>query len=287
MVVSMKDQVNPPGLYVVGTPIGNLQDLSDRAKQILSEVDWIAAEDTRETAKLLNAFAIQKPLISLHEHSTKQKILELMERLQAGERGAYVSDAGTPGISDPGAALVKACHEAEIQVIPVPGPSAVSTLLSACGFDASAFTFKGFFPREKADRKAWAEEVTRQGGVQVFFESPHRVKECLHFLAENFPNEILVMGRELTKKFETIRFNTTTELADIYAIEEARGEFVFALSLPVKSAEKDQVDQVKLEAFLRTLVPLGGDQKLLVAVAKEWGLRKNEAYELVLKVLNK
>jgi 16S rRNA (cytidine1402-2'-O)-methyltransferase len=277
-----------PGLYVVGTPIGNLEDLGIRALRVLREVDWIAAEDTRQTRKLLAHFGIEKPLYSLHEHSTEARVEELAERLSKGERGAYVSDAGTPGIADPGAALVRASCGAGVAVVPVPGPSAVAALVSVAGSDGAGFTFSGFFPRERKDREAWAVRAKSAGGLQVFFESPHRINACLAFLAKEFPEAELLVGRELTKKFETLTRGPAAEVAKALEAEEPRGEYCLALELGAPALERAAaLGEEELVSHFRELAELGVGQKVLVKVGVTHGLSKNRAYELALAALGR
>jgi len=281
----MKDQEKlQPGLYMVSTPIGNLEDLSFRACRVLANCQWIAAEDTRETRKLLDSQGIKTELVSLHEHSGPRKVEELAHRLANGETGAYVSDAGTPGLCDPGADLVRAAAAMGVLVVPVPGPSAPVTLLSACGFSGSEFSFRGFFPRENKERAAWAKQASASGGLQLFFESPHRINECLEFLASSFPAAPLVVGRELTKKFETITRGLATEVATKLLAEEPRGEYVLALDLPPAEEGATSLKLEEIKALLGELAALGASQKTLTRVGMSHGLAKNAAYELALKI---
>lgn len=274
-----------PGLYMVATPIGNLEDLGARALRILSQADWIAAEDTRETKKLLDSQGLSTPLHSFHEYSTTRKTEELVARLAKGERGAYVTDAGTPGISDPGAELVKAALKANVQVHPIPGPSAPVTLLSASGFSGTAFKFHGFFPREKKEREALAAQMKREGGIQVFFESPHRFRECLNTLAQHFPTAPLVVGRELTKRFETITRGEAAKVLDLLQNEEPRGEYALALELPANGENGEKIDLTKIENLCLELAEAGASQRVLTRVLMSHGLAKNAAYDLALKCL--
>jgi 16S rRNA (cytidine1402-2'-O)-methyltransferase len=272
---------------MVATPIGNLEDLGFRALRVLREADWVAAEDTRETKKLLDAHGLATPLHSFHERSGHRKTEELVERLRAGDRGAYVSDAGTPGISDPGAELVRAAAEAGIPVSPVPGPSAPVALLSASGFSSTAFKFHGFFPREKREREGWAERARREGGVHVLFESPHRIRECLDSLARHFPDASLVVGRELTKRFETITRGSSATLRELLQKEEPRGEYVLALDLGVPPPERPGPDPTAIAGLLEELAASGTSQWGLVRAAMSHGLAKNAAYDLALRAQRK
>lgn len=276
-----QEEALTPGLYMVATPIGNLEDLGFRALRVLGQADWIAAEDTRESRKILEAHGLSTPLISFHEHSNPRKAQELVEKLQQGERGAYISDAGTPGISDPGAVLVKAAAEAGIPVHPVPGASAPVALLSASGFSATAFKFHGFFPREKKERESWAERAESEGGVHVFFESPHRFRETGQFLATRFAHKDCVVGRELTKRFETITRGSAAKVAELLAKEEPRGEYVVALDLGAPKSEEKSVAEV--EELLKELGQNGASQRVLTRVAMSHGMAKNAAYDLALK----
>lgn len=278
-----------PGLYMVATPIGNLEDLSFRALRVLRSADWIAAEDTRETKKILAAHGIHTPTLSLHEHSSDAKAAELAERLARGETGAYVSDAGTPGVSDPGAALVRAAADAGVPVHPVPGASAPSALLSVAGFKGTIYTFHGFFPRERKERLAWAESARAGGGIQVFFESPHRIEDCLSFLSSEFPELPLVVGRELTKKFETLYRGPASVILNNLREGEVRGEFVVGCDLPAAPAlaTDPALTASRVRPLLEELAGLGAKQKLLTVVAVSHGMPKNQAYSLALEILNK
>lgn len=270
---------------MVSTPIGNLEDLSFRAVRVLKHAHWVAAEDTRESRKLLDSQAISTELVSLHEHSGPKKVAELVERLKAGETGAYVSDAGTPGLCDPGADLVAAASAAGIAVYPIPGASAPVALLSVSGFAGSDFSFHGFFPREK--REEFLKGLGSRGGLHLFFESPHRIKECVRALAKNYPEKQIVIGRELTKKFETIYRGSVVAVAERIAAEEPRGEYVLALALGSAPAERVGLSEADTRALLSELASLGANQKTLTRVAMSHGIAKNAAYALALEILGK
>lgn len=284
----MKDQREEiAGLYVVATPIGNLEDLGFRALRMLKSCDWIAAEDTRQTRKLLDHYGISTSLHSLHEHSTSARIQELVSSLQEGKTGAYVSDAGTPGLCDPGPDLVAACLAAGVPVTSVPGASALLALWSITGFKESEFCFHGFFPREHKERGEWAGRAEQKlGGLQIFFESPHRIVSTLAFLQARFPRASLVVGRELTKRFETITRGTCQSVAEALRLEEPRGEYVLALQLPAASGEAGLKPEAVAE-LVKELAQLGASQKVLVRAAMSHGMRKNEAYKLALELLEK
>jgi len=210
-------------LYIVATPIGNLEDITLRALRILKTVDFVAAEDTRVIAKLLNHYAIKKPLVSVHEHSKAEKINSLLEKVQAGNNFAYVTDAGTPGISDPGGFLVSKAIEAGILVVPVPGPSAVTAAVSIAGVPANEFTFLGYFPRKKG-RETLLKNLQKEKRPVIFFESPQRILKTLDMMEEFLGSgREIVVCRELTKKFETIYRGKITEIIPQI---NPKGEFV-------------------------------------------------------------
>lgn len=190
-------------LFVVATPIGNLEDLTFRALRTLREVDVIAAEDTRRTAKLLAHYEIRKPLVSLREHNETREATRLIARLQAGENIALVSDAGTPTIADPGARLVRAVREAQLSIVPIPGATAIATLLSASGFSGDQFVFLGFPPSSGAARERWFHQLATETRVALFFEAPHRARRTLEELLKYVKRPIIV-GRELTKVNEQL-----------------------------------------------------------------------------------
>lgn len=267
---------------MVATPIGNLADISQRALDILQQVQWIAAEDTRQSKKLLSAFDIHTPLVSYHAHSTETKMEKLLEKLIAGEIGALISDAGCPGICDPGADLVNEARARGVSVYPVPGASAPITFLMGAGFASTGFSFRGFFPRENSDRKALFEAMNNEGGLFVFFESPQRILGAIASLQEFFPEAKFVAARELTKIYETFYRGTVSTVKNQITEEDARGEFVFGIELPAPKAL--EVNREKLEMHLRELHALGANQKVLSAVAQREGLSRNEAYALALNI---
>jgi 16S rRNA (cytidine1402-2'-O)-methyltransferase len=215
----------PGTLFIVATPIGNLEDLSFRALRTLKEVDVIAAEDTRRTSKLLAHYAVRKPLISLREHNERRETPRLIARLAAGESIAVVSDAGTPGIADPGQHLVRAAREAGIKVTPIPGPSAVMAALSATGIPSDRFMFVGFMPRSGSERTRWLEAVSKAEIPVVLFEAPHRIRRTVSELRSIFVNRPIMIHRELSKIHEEY-----IEQPNI-AITES-GEFVVVIGPP-------------------------------------------------------
>ena len=215
-------------LYVVGTPIGNLEDITLRALRVLREVELIAAEDTRTTRTLLRAHDIGTPMVSYHEFSGPARARQLVERLDSGDV-ALVSDAGMPGLSDPGFPLIKQTLEAGHRVVPVPGPSAILAALVASGLPMHAFHFLGFLPRKSGQRRRALAAVADEEATLIAFESPHRLAASLADAAEVFGNRPMAAGRELTKKFEEVVRGTIPELAERYAREEPRGEFTLVI----------------------------------------------------------
>jgi 16S rRNA (cytidine1402-2'-O)-methyltransferase len=270
---------------VVATPIGNLQDITLRALEILKAVDVIAAEDTRHSSHLLSHFGIRKTLLAVHEHNEMKSAGQIVARLRAGESVALVTDAGTPGISDPGAVVVKACHEAGLPVIPIPGASAVITALSAAGIIASGFTFYGFLPATASQRKRVLEGLKTLDSTLVFYEAPHRVLDSITDLAVVLgPGRSLVIARELTKTFETIH---RCQLHDALAwlkedANRQRGEFVLIVEpAPIIAASPISEDALRVIKLLLAEMPLKQAVKLAADIT---GVKKNALYELALQL---
>ncbi len=217
----------PGVLYVVATPIGNLEDITLRALRVLREATLIAAEDTRRTARLLQHYSISTPTTSLHEHNERARTPALLARLAAGDSIALVSDAGTPLVSDPGAHLVAAAHAAGVRVEPVPGPTAAMAALSASGLPASEFLFVGFPPSRERARKEWLRNLSAESRALILYEAPHRIRKTLEDVLAIYGNITVVLGRELTKVYEELRVKRVAEhLADM---GEARGEYTVVL----------------------------------------------------------
>jgi 16S rRNA (cytidine1402-2'-O)-methyltransferase len=225
----------PPALYIVSTPIGNLEDITLRALRILKEVDLIAAEDTRHTAVLLDRYDIRTPTTSFHEHNEKEKTPALLSRLARGETLALVSDAGTPGISDPGYRLVTAARSAGVQVVPVPGPSAVLAALVSSGFPTDSFLFLGFPPRKQQARRQWASQLALETRTVVFFESPHRLRQTLEDLQKYLGDRPICVARELTKAHEELVIRPINEFLKL--TKTPRGEYVLIVS-PAETLEE-------------------------------------------------
>ena len=222
-------EVSPGSLFVVGTPIGNLEDVTLRALRILREVDCIVAEDTRVTRRLLSRYAIDRPLVSLHAHSAASRTDDILARLSAGQSLALVTDAGTPGISDPGGLLVRGCLERGIPVVPVPGPSAVTAALSCSGLDPSRFVFLGFLPRKQGSRRRLLSEAITGTHTLVFFESPQRLSRTLEDCLAVLGNRQAVVCRELTKRFEESRRGDLHSLSEAFRETPVKGEVVVLL----------------------------------------------------------
>lgn len=227
--MSERSEPRPGTLYLVGTPIGNMEDLSPRAQRILDAVDLIAAEDTRHTQGLLARFAIRKPLISYHDHNKERRTPELVSKLKEGSSVAIVSDAGSPGISDPAFTLVRAAVSAGVPVVPIPGPSSALCALEVSGLPTDRFAFEGFLPRRVSRRRARIEELRDDPRTLIFFESPHRLRQCLRDLVESMGERPASISRELTKKFEETRRGTLRSLLGWVESEPPRGEFVLVV----------------------------------------------------------
>jgi 16S rRNA (cytidine1402-2'-O)-methyltransferase len=217
-------------LYVVATPIGNLDDITLRALAILKSVDLIAAEDTRHSSNLLRHFEIRKPLVSYHEHNEAMRTAELIERLATGENIALITDAGMPGLSDPGARLIRKCIEREVPFIIVPGVSAITTALVGAGFDLEKFCYRGFLPVKSGQRVRELTAAAQREETTVFFESPYRLNKTLAACAELMPERQLCVARELTKKFEEFRRGTGAELLAHYEAHPAKGEITLVVA---------------------------------------------------------
>ncbi len=235
-------------LYIVATPIGNLQDITFRAIDTLKKVDIIAAEDTRHTGKLLEHFQIKTPQISYHEHNRVERLPELLSILEKGKGIALVTDAGMPGISDPGYELIKACIEANIPVVPIPGATAVITALSASGLPTDRFIFEGFLPSSNQERQERLELLKGESRTLIFYESPHHLRQTLQDLANSFgAYRKIVLGRELTKLYEEFWRGTIKDAIAYYQEKEPKGEFTLVVAGEVASAAILSEDTLKEE----------------------------------------
>src|SRR6202171_3776586 len=216
-------------LYVVATPIGNLGDITLRALEALKSADVIAAEDTRYSGVLLKHFGIKKPLVSYHEHNEAMRAAQFVERLAAGENVALITDAGTPGLSEPGARLIRECIKRELPFTIVPGPSSIATALVGSGFSAEKFFFGGFLPVKSGQRERELRAATARDETSIYFESPYRLTKTLKALIDIIPDRQLCVARELTKKFEEFRRGTATELLAHYEARPAKGEITLVI----------------------------------------------------------
>ncbi|MEZ4587022.1 MAG: 16S rRNA (cytidine(1402)-2'-O)-methyltransferase [Gemmatimonadales bacterium] len=268
-------------LFVVATPLGNLDDLSTRAARILREVPLIAAEDTRQTQKLLARLEASPRLLSLHAHSPPSRLDEVLAALESGSDVALVTDAGTPAVSDPGAQMVALARSREVPVVPIPGPSAVATLLSASGLPADRYWFAGFPPRKGKERAAFLARVEEATETVVCFEAPGRVAALVADLAEAVPERIVVLGRELTKLHEEILHTPAAELAGALAGRELKGECTLAIAPgPGREAAPDEGLAVTLARALREQGVEGSRAARIVAQVS--GLSRNQSYDLVM-----
>ena len=273
----------PGTLYIVATPIGNLRDLSLHALDILKSVDLIAAEDTRTSQGLLAAHGIQAKMTALHEHNEAAGAARLVTELQAGKSVAYVSDAGTPGISDPGARLVAAVRNANLPIVPIPGASAVTTALSVAGVEG-AWLFAGFLPPKTSARRKVLEDLRALPFALVFYEAPHRIEECVADLAALLDGErSLLFARELTKRFEQIHQCPLADAPAWLAQDEnhRRGEFVLVVSAPAKVPSEDESEARRVLEILLDDLPVKQAAQL---AARLTGGRKNTLYDLALQL---
>ena len=266
-------------LYIIGTPIGNMEDITLRQLRMLEEVDFICAEDTRVTLKLLNRYEIKKQLVSFHEHSSAADAEQIIGRLAAGESCGVVTDAGMPCISDPGEVLVKLCAEKGIDVKVVPGPSAVVSAVALSGLGARRFMFEGFLPVPKKERSERLELLRGETGLMVFYEAPHKLRATLGDLADFFGAERrIALCRELTKIHEEVLRLTLSEACSYYSENEPKGEFVLVLE-GASGAEDGGITIDQALEQVRRLVDMGERPvDACKAVAKESGLRKSDIY---------
>lgn len=271
-------------LYIVGTPIGNLSDFSPHAIEVLKSVDFIAAEDTRVTLKLLNHFEIRATLISYHEHNAVSRGPELLQRLMNGENGAIVTDAGMPCISDPGEGLVSLCHDNNIPLATVPGPTAAMTALAASGLSTDRFLFEGFLPIKKGERDAALQMVSRLPHTLIFYEAPHRLRQTLAALLEGLGDRPVTLCRELTKLHEELCRTTLAAAAAEYTQREPRGEYVLIVAGAEESGSSDQVTMEQAVGLVRRLAADGASlSDAARQIAKETGYRKGELYRQALE----
>lgn len=271
-------------LYVCPTPIGNLEDITLRTIRTLEEVDYIAAEDTRHTIKLLNHLNIKKPLISLHEHNEAFKSKELIELITSGHDVALVSDAGMPGISDPGEKLIKQCIESEVEVVTLPGPSAFITALVNSGLDTSRFTFIGFLDRNNKTRKETIEALKVRQETLIFYEAPHRIEKTISELFEILGDRKIVIARELTKKYEQYIRTSLRSLSEDFSMLEHRGEMVIILEGAIEEVEPEINKEVVEKRIKELLLQDLSTKEVAKQIAIEYKIKKNDAYALALGI---
>ena len=273
-------------LYLVATPIGNLGDFSPRAVETLAQADFIAAEDTRVSMKLLNHFGIKKPLVSYHEHNRASAGPAIVERLLSGETCALVTDAGTPAISDPGQDLVQLCAEADITVQSIPGCCACITALAVSGLPTGRFTFEGFLSANKKERRTRLQEVQSEERTMVFHEAPHKLRPTLADMLEILGDRRISLCRELTKLHEETQRTTLQGAVDYYRDHEPRGEYV----LVVEGAPRQETPMLSMEEGVARVLKLREDgtrmKDAVRQVSADTGLNKNELYDAVLKATN-
>ena len=264
-------------LYLVATPIGNLEDMTLRAIRILKEVDLIAAEDTRNTLKLLNHFEIKKPLISYHRHNEEIKVDNLIEKIKNGENIAVVSDAGTPGISDPGEVIVKEAIKNNIEVIPIPGACAAINALIASGLDTKEFTFMGFLPINKKLRREKLKEIENETKTIIIYEAPHKLKNTLTELKDILQNRKVVLAREITKIHEEfIRGNIEDVISKA---EDLKGEMIILIEGAEFKEKEMEINELSLNEHFEFYKNQGFDKKEIIKkIAKDRGVSKNEIY---------
>ena len=267
-------------LFIVSTPIGHLDDITRRAIDVLAAVDWIAAEDTRHSQRMLDQLGIRSRMISCHDHNESQRSDELVARLQGGEQGALISDAGTPLISDPGYRLVRACQEAQVNVVPIPGASALLAALAAVGQPSDRFLFEGFVPAKGAPRQQAIARLAALSVTSIIYEAPHRVLSFLETLKELVEKDReITLCRELTKQFETIRRGPVGEICDWVASDsnQRRGELVLVLSPVAQSSSWTDKDEALAKSLL-TELPVSRVAKIMAA---HTGLKRQELYALL------
>ncbi len=271
-------------LYLVATPIGNLEDITLRALKTLKEVDTILAEDTRKTKQLLNHFEISKPLISFYRHNEGIKIDYVLSLLKSGNNLALVSDAGTPAISDPGEDLVRACIENNITVIPIPGAVAFIQGLICSGLDTTKFVFEGFLSVNKRVRRERLKELQEEKRTMIFYEAPHKLKRTIDDLYNTFgPERNVVFAREITKIYEEFLRFTLQEAKEYYDDKEIKGEFVIILE-GKKVIDEDIINETPIDILMESYLKEGMDKKeAMKKIAKEKGITKSEVYKYLLK----
>ena len=279
-------------LYLCATPIGNLEDITLRVLRILQEVDLIAAEDTRNSVKLLNHFDIHTPMTSYHEYNKYDKAKELIEKMRQGKNIALITDAGTPGISDPGEELVRMCAEEGIEVTSLPGASACITALTLSGLSTRRFAFEAFLPADKKERQAVLQELPEETRTLILYEAPHRLRKTLEELYQTLGNRRMTICRELTKKYETAFRTNLEEAIRHYETEEPRGEYVLVVEgkkqEELQKERQEAWKEMSLEEHMKFYEAQGTPHKeAMRLVAKDRGLSKRDVYQALLKTEKK
>ncbi len=277
----------PGKLYLCATPIGNLEDITLRVLTTLKEVDVIAAEDTRHSIKLLNHFEIKTPMTSYHEYNKVEKARQLVEKLKEGLNIALITDAGTPGISDPGEELVRQCYASGIAVTSLPGPAACITALTVSGLGTRRFCFEAFLPAEKKERSRILEDLKRETRTMIIYEAPHHLLRTMKELKEVLGDRKVTICRELTKKYEEIAPVTLSQAIERFSVEEPRGEFVLVIegrAVEEMIREEQKVwEELSIEEHMERYLSLGMDKKqAMKEVAKDRGISKREVYQELL-----
>lgn len=275
-------------LYICGTPIGNLENMTYRVVRVLSEVDLIAAEDTRQSVKLLNHFDIKTPLTSYYEHNKDVKGPQLIKLLQEGKDIALVTDAGMPGISDPGEDLIKLCYENNVPVTVVPGPTAVVTALVLSGLNSRSYIFEGFLPRNKKQRAEVLERLVDESRTTVFYEAPHHLVDTIDSIYKTVGDRNIAVARELTKKHETVNRGAVGEVLEYFKENEPKGEFVLVLEGKDKEKIKEDkiasFEEMTIEEHFNMYIEQGMSEKdAMKQVAKDRGIGKRDVYAYIKK----
>ena len=275
-------------LYLCATPIGNLEDITYRVVRTLNEVDLIGAEDTRDSIKLLNHFDIKTPMTSYHEFNKYDKAKQLVEMMKEGKNIAIITDAGTPGISDPGEEVVRQCFEAGIQVTSLPGPAACITALTMSGQKTRRFCFEAFLPKDKKEKVAVLEELKNETRTIIIYEAPHRLARTLKELRETLGNRQLTLCRELTKKYEEADKTTIDQAIEKYNEKEPRGEYVLVIEgksqEEIQEENKQKWESMTIEEHMEYYISQGNDKKsAMKLVAKDRGVSKRDIYNQLIK----
>ena len=275
-------------LYLCATPIGNLEDITYRVVRTLNEVDLIGAEDTRNSIKLLNHFDIKTPMTSYHEFNKYDKAKQLVEMMKEGKNIAIITDAGTPGISDPGEEVVRQCFEAGIQVTSLPGPAACITALTMSGQKTRRFCFEAFLPKDKKEKVAVLEELKNETRTIIIYEAPHRLARTLKELRETLGNRQLTLCRELTKKYEEADKTTIDQAIEKYNEKEPRGEYVLVIEgksqEEIQEENKQKCESMTIEEHMEYYISQGNDKKsAMKLVAKDRGVSKRDIYNQLIK----